>query len=324
MRIGIYGDVHLTKNMRTLQHLWDVTASKSIHHMYNKFDEVNVEMVVCLGDFFDTPRLEAKHLSLVLPILQDINSRSYPTYILLGNHEAESEDSNILEMLGVYENIHPITTPVEMENMLFLPYYEDPSNHDMKDKIVFTHHDIYGSALAGGKTRAFFGLDPSVFSGAKKVFNGHVHLKSRVNDIIVNTGSLLVSQQGELVLGDYPTIYIVDTKNGSYFVEPNKHSMIYLTIDESEVDEIILSGYDQMHCVLKVEYSEEIPENSLDVAHITWRKKLTDIDTGESQEIVHSKSFDFRNYLIEHIKNDDNIPQSSKDKYILTGLELLE
>lgn len=322
MLIGVYGDVHLTKNMRTLQYLWDVTASKSIHNMYNKFDEKSVEMVVCLGDFFDSPRLEAKHMSLVLPILQDINSRSYPTYILLGNHEAESEDSNILEMLGVYENIHPITIPQILENMLFLPYYADPSQFDVKDRIVFTHHDIYGSALAGGKTHAFFGLDPSVFAGAKRVFNGHVHLKSRVNDLIINTGSFLISQQGELVLGEYPDIYFVDTKNGSYYVEPNKESMIYLTIDENEAGKVVQSGYDQMHCVLRVEYEGEMPESFIGTAHTTWRKKISSIDSEGTKE-VHMDSFDMINYLIDHINKSSDVSDSEKEDYIKTGLEIL-
>lgn len=322
MKIGCYGDVHLTKNMRTLQSLWDVTASKSIHNMYDKFDNENVEMVVCLGDFFDSPRLEAKHMRLVLPILQDINSRSYPTYILLGNHEAESEDSNILEMLGVYENIHPITDTQIIENMLFLPYYADPSQFDMTDKIVFTHHDIYGSALAGGKTHAFFGLDPSIFARAKRVFNGHVHLKSRVSDVIVNTGSFLISQQGELVLGEYPDIYFVDTRNGSYYVEPNKESMIYLTIDETEAGKVVQTGYDQAHCVLKVEYEDEIPDIFINTAHTTWRKKISSIESKENKEI-HMDSFDMNNYLIDYINKSPDVSDSEKEDYIKTGLEIL-
>ena len=217
MLLGIYGDVHITKNMRALQDIWDVTATKSLYNMYDKFDEANVEMVVCLGDFFDAPRLEAKHLKLVLPILDNINNRSYPTYILLGNHESYDEESNILEYLTTYDNIIPITSPTEIEGMLFLPYYADPSKFNMEDKIVFTHHDIYGSALASGKTEAFFGISPEVFKDARIVMNGHVHLRSKVSDNIVNAGSILVSQQGELRLGDFPRYYTLDTKDLTQF-----------------------------------------------------------------------------------------------------------
>lgn len=320
MKLGVYGDCHLTKNMRTLQELWNSTAKKSIYHMYNKFDEEDVEMVVCLGDFFDSPRLEAKHLDLVLPILHDINERSYPTYILLGNHEAESEDSNILEMLRIYENIHPITSPTLLEDKLFLPYYVDPRDYDMKDKIVFTHHDIYGAKLAGGKTKAFFGIDPSVFDGARKVFNGHVHLKSIIDDTVLNSGSLLISQQGELTLKDYPDYYIVDSKLGTYKRVPNEYSMIYLTIDEDQISDVL--DYDPTKLILKVEYEGDPPEICIDTPRISFRKKISSIESKDSRGI-HLNSFDMRNYLVDYIKKDPEVSDSQKEDYITTGLEVL-
>lgn len=322
MRIGVYGDVHLNKNMRSFQDLWNATAMKSLHHMYNHFDELDVEMVVCLGDFFDTPRLEAKDVGLVLPILEDINSRSYPTYILLGNHEIYDADHNILDYLSIYENIHPVTSTTIMENMCFIPYHEDPKVTDMTDMIVFTHHDIYGSALAGGKTSAFFGLDPAIFSRAKLVMNGHVHLKSRISNRLINAGSLLVSQQGELKLGEYPSYYLVDSHTGVFLEYVNKHSMIYLTISEDEAGKIV-QNYDQMHCVLKVEYKDEMPGTWINTAHTSWHKKISSIESS-STEVIHHSSFDMKNYLVDYIKRSADISDSKKSDYTTTGLELLQ
>ena len=236
MLIGVYGDVHLSKNMRTFQYVWDDTSTKSIYNMYDKFDEMNVESAICLGDFFDAPRIEAKHMQLVLPILRHMNERTYPTYLLLGNHEIDSDESNILDFLSMYENIIPVTEVLDVEGMLFLPYGTDPSEVDMKDKIVFTHHDIYGSELAGGKTKAFFGIDTSVFSEAALVMNGHVHLRSRVADNIINTGSLLISQQGEMRVGEYPQYYIIDKNSVKVDSYDNKYSMIYLTARDTELN----------------------------------------------------------------------------------------
>lgn len=322
MLLGVYGDIHLTKNMRSMQDIWEVTAMKSIQTMYDKFDELNVESAVCLGDFFDAPRIEAKSMNLVLPILESINTRTYPTYILLGNHEASDSDSNILEFLSSYENIIPITSMTDIEGMIFIPYYEDPKNADIKsDNIVFTHHDIYGSELASGKTKAFFGLDPDIFKDAKLVMNGHVHLKSKVRSNILNAGSLLVSQQGELKLGDYPSYYLLDTKTGKYETYDNVHSMIYLTIDESEGDKIVHT-YDQMHCVLKVEYENEIPEIWIDTAHTSWKKKISSIGSSEDS-VVTTSNFDMKNYLVEYLSKDEEIPEDEKEEYIRTGLELL-
>jgi len=138
MLLGVYADPHLTKNMRALQSEWDITATKSMYYMYDKFDELNVEAVVCLGDFFDKPVIAAKHMQLVMPILKHMNERTYPTYLLLGNHEIDSDESNILDFLSMYDNIIPITTPTEIEDMLFLPYGIDPTEYSMKDKIETT------------------------------------------------------------------------------------------------------------------------------------------------------------------------------------------
>lgn len=323
MIIGVYGDVHLTKNMRTLQDEWNTTAMKSIYHMYDKFDELNVESVVCLGDFFDAPRLEAKHMQLVLPILENINNRTYPTYILLGNHEAESEDSNILEFINTYDNIIPVTSLADIEGMLFVPYHIDPNDVKINsDHIVFTHHDIYGSELASGKTKAFFGIDPDIFSNAKLVMNGHVHLKSKVRKNLLNAGSILISQQGELKVGEYPSYYKVDTKTGEYESYDNEHSLIYLTANISDTEKIKSKGYDLGHLVLRLEYSGELPESTLSPLHISYRKLVEDI--GASEEIViHKENFDMRNYLINYIKEDQEVSENDKESYVTTGLELL-
>lgn len=323
MNVGIYSDVHLTKNMRSLQSIWDTTATRSLHYMYNKFDELGVEMVVCLGDFFDTPNLSAKNMSLVLPILDDINSRIYPTYILLGNHEIDDQEQNILEYLKVYENIHPVTSITMMENMLFIPYQDDPTGFDMKNTIVFTHHDIYGSALAAGKTKAFFGLDPLIFREAKLVMNGHVHTSSWVSNNILNVGSLLKSQQGEMRVGEYPQYYTLDTNTKQLNTYQNKHSMIYLTIDETNIGEVLQEGYDQDHLVLKVEYSGEIPKEFIDTAHTSWKKKISSIDDNKGS-VAHISNFDLKNYLVEYLKKDTSLSGKDVEDYITTGLRLLQ
>lgn len=323
MLLGVYGDVHITKNMRTMQSLWEVTSMKSISTMYDKFDELDVEMVVCLGDFFDAPRLEAKSMNIVLPILSLIESKTYPTYILLGNHEADNTESNILEFLSSYNNIIPITNLTEVESMVFVPYYEklEDLSEIISDKIVFTHHDIYGSSLASGKTSAFFGANPDCLKSARLVMNGHVHLKSNPSDNIVNAGSLLVSQQGELRIGEFPSYYTLDTRTAEYKSYDNEHSMIYLTIDKNEVDKIVLT-YDQHHCVLRVEYDEEIPTAWIDTAHTSWRKRLDSIDSVEDRA-SHDTNFDMKNYIVEYIKKDASIDEKRVDEYVSTGLELL-
>lgn len=324
MRVGIYGDCHITKNMRNLQDTWERSVTASIRNMYKKFDEEKVEFAVCLGDFFDKPILEAKSLHLILPILNIMNSKEYPTYLLLGNHEIDDAEHNILEYLSEYENIKPMTNwDLLREEFLFIPYNVDPASimpTFFRDKYIFTHHDIYGSELASGKTKAFFGLDPDIFKDAKRVFNGHVHLKSKVSSNIINSGSLLVSQQGELRLGEYPSYYVLDSGTGNITEYENEYSMIYLAIDLKEVNDV--TKYNQGNLVLRVDYEEEIPDEFIYTAHTSWRKKISSIES-TTKDIVRTNNFDLKDYVVNYIKKDSSISDEDKESYIKVGLEVL-
>lgn len=323
--VGIFGDAHITKNMRSLQNEWDKSVVSSFTHMYKKFDEERVDFVVGLGDLLDAPEIKAKHLNLLRPIFQLMNLRDYSTYLLLGNHEIDSDTSNILEYLSEYKNIIPVTDADIIRNEFsFIPYNVDPAELDsdyIEGKYVFTHHDIYGSELAGGRTKAFFGIDPGVFSEALLVMNGHVHLRSRVRSNIVNAGSLLVSSQGELRLGDYPKYYILDSSTGLMQEYDNEYSMIYLTTDPSKLSEI--SRYNESNLVLRVEYSGALPDVVLpEAAHISYRKLIDDIS---SSDVVSksNRNFDMKSYLSEYIKKDSSVAEEDKGDYIKKGVELL-
>lgn len=325
MKVGIFGDVHLTKNMRNMQSTWENSAMKSILNMYKNFDEEKIDLAICLGDFFDKPIIEAKSLHLVLPILTMMNSKSYPTYILLGNHEVDDDEHNILEYLSEYVNIKPITdSDIIMNEFTLIPYIVNPEelpSEFLEDKYVFTHHDIYGSALASGQTKAFFGINPEIFKNAKRVFNGHVHLKSKISTNIINAGSLLVSQQGELLVGDYPSYYILESESNTITEYENEYSMIYQAIDVSDIDKI--SQYDANNLVLRVDYEGEIPENYLDALHTSWRKKIVSISGEDKSNMTRTSNFDLKSYLVDYIKKDTNVSDSDKERYIKVGLEVL-
>lgn len=323
-KIAIFGDAHITKNMRSLQDIWEDSVISSFTNMYKKFDEEKVDFVLGLGDLLDTPEIKAKHLHLLRPVFQLMNRRNYPTYLLLGNHEIDSDESNILEYLSEYENIIPVTdSDITREEFTFIPYNVNPTELDpdfIKDRYVFTHHDIYGSELASGQTKAFFGLDPDIFKDAKLVMNGHVHLKSNPASNILNAGSLLVSQQGELRVGNYPSYYLLNSDTGLLVEIENKYSMIYLSIDARDLE--LVQKYDHNRLVLRVEYEGEIPETFINTAHTSWRKKITSIQS-DAPEIQRTTNFDFKNYLVEYIDKDLTIPEDKKEEYKRIGLEVL-
>lgn len=321
MKIGILGDVHATKNMRNLQTQWENSVTQSIKSAYETFLAEGVSQVVFLGDFFDSPKIEAKHMHFILPLLEYINSQeSISTWMLLGNHEIDDDSHNILDILNEYNHINPVTTYTEVQDRVYVPYNFPLEEANIKDKYVFSHHDIYGSALAGGLTKAFFGIDPELLKDAKRVFNGHVHLKSKPRKNIYNCGALCISAQGELRLGDYPTYHILDTDTDHLSDYANTESLIYVTTDNISS----LDKYDHSKVSLRFDYEGDLPEISEGAyMSMTFRKKLGDLS--ETTEIIEhtESSIDLKNYLTDYISNDDSVPKELKEMYIQEGLALL-
>jgi len=328
MILGIYADPHITKNMKSIQDHWEGSVYKTFRSMYDQFNEETVEMAVCLGDFFDKAVLEAKSVRLVTEILQLINSQSFPTIFLLGNHEVDSYYHNILEFLDQYENIIPVTERRLIDNnMYFLPYTSDIEDFEgtdcLKDKIVFTHHDFYGTELANGKVKASFGVDPDLVKDAKIVFNGHVHLHSKLGNIL-NLGSVLKSQQGELRVGEYPYFAIYDTVIGNLKLIPNLESILYLTVD-TDIRKVISKYSSDCKFLLSICYEEdgdmEDPDQFSNIIKYSMRKLVT--GSLESDVEISRTHVDIKEVISQYIKNDSSVQDEDKDSMISLGLSLL-
>lgn len=329
MLLGIYADPHITKNMKSIQGYWESSVQKTFCFMYEQFNKANVEMAVCLGDFFDKAVLEAKSVRLVTEILQLINSQSFPTIFLLGNHEVDSYYHNILEFLDQYENIIPVTERRLIDNnMYFIPYTSDIEDFEgtdcLKDKIVFTHHDFYGTELANGKVKASFGIDPNLVKDARIVFNGHVHLHSELGNI-VNLGSVLKSQQGELKVGDYPCFATYNTVTGDYNYIPNFYSIMYLTVG-TDVRKVIEMYEPMCEFILSICYTDdedfmEDPDQFQNIIKYNLRKRVS--GSLEDEIEVSRTHIDIKEVVSQYIMNDSSIADSDKEVMINLGLTLL-
>lgn len=328
MNVAIYGDVHLTKKMSGIQSYWDDSALQVFSSMYDEFAQLNIESAICLGDFFDAPRLEAKSVKVVTEILSLINNSSFPTYFLLGNHEIFDEESNILDYLLEYDNIIPVTEVKEYEGKVFVPYnvsLEDLPKDLIEGKYLFTHHDIYGSELAGGKVKASFGTNPEVLSSARRVFNGHVHLSSKFGNII-NVGSLLKSQQGELRTGECPCYYSLNTETGSIYKFPIPGTYLApLTITSEEYPRVLDMYPEGVKFLLRLSYTDDsqiVPiESDPRILKFRIHKDVSN-SSMESADVVR-RSIDIKELITTYIHKDDTVAPEDKEHMVSLGLSLL-
>lgn len=327
MNVAIYGDVHLTKKMSGIQSYWDDSALRVFSSMYNRFSELNIESAICLGDFFDAPRLEAKSVKVVTEILSLINSSTFPTYFLLGNHEIFDEESNILDYLLEYDNIIPVTEVKEYEGKVFVPYnvaLEDLPKDLIDGKYLFTHHDIYGSELAGGKVKASFGTNPSILSSARRVFNGHVHLNSEFGNV-VNVGSILKSQQGELRVGEYPVYYVLTGSGSVIKFHLDGNYIAPLTLTSEEYPRVLNMYPPSVKFLLRLSYEDDsqiVPiESDSRVLKFRVHRDVSN-SSMESVEVAR-KSIDIKELITTYIRKDDTVAPEDKERMVSLGLSLL-
>lgn len=330
--IAIYGDAHITRKMGNIQTHWNESVVSTFENIYQSFTNDGVESAICLGDLFDKAVLEAKSVKLVLQILSIINAAPFPTYVLLGNHEIDSNENNILEYLSEYNNIFPITTLKDINNQFtFIPYSQDISEvpeNMIRDHYVFTHHDIYGSLLAGGLVKASFGIDPELLSSAKLVFNGHVHLHSKFGNII-NVGSITKMQQGELKEFEKPVYYYLNTEDGSLNqFELEKNFIAPLSIYPKELSNILRHYDESVKFLLRLKYDidEDIEtleefKNNPRILSLSLRKNLK--NNLEQSKEIRRVTLDIKEFLADYIRKDMNIKDAEKEDMISTGISLL-
>jgi DNA repair exonuclease SbcCD nuclease subunit len=334
MRIGIFTDPHINKKIQMIQADWKQAVDLSFEHLCSGF-RGKVDMIICGGDFFDKALIEAWSLKMIMNALDKLNSLGVPVYFLLGNHEIESETENIIEFLDIYDNLVPITSVYEGTDLLLIPYSDNPEDHvgKMKDKIVFTHHDIFGSSLAAGRSRAKFGIDPKIFKDAKLVINGHIHSRSSFLNVR-NIGSFLCGAQGELRAGEHPQFYILDSDTLKMFDIPNSHAIHHITLDHKNL-KTMLDYYGALNCKLVVRYEYEDEKElkvfddeiskSPNVLRHNLRRLIDYSSLSNSASVMSSKSMlDIPMILSKHVDEDPKVPQNVKNEFSAIGKVLLD
>lgn len=294
MKIGLFSDSHITRNMIGMEDMWHESILKSFEYMYKVFKDYGVDFVINCGDFLDKNYVNSKDLTFIMGVLNKIDIE---TYFLVGNHESSSEVDHIIrianynpliKVVGDFYEIHK-----DNETFTFLPYYIDIEeflkNHDIKDHIVLTHHDIFGSPLAGGKVSSSFGVNPGLFDDAKIVFNGHIHSRSILGKVH-NIGSMFSLQFGEIDEGninDKPKFYVYDMDNVKEFDNP--YSPLYITCNVKKLDDYL---YNIRHncdegnnVILRISY-----ENDKDIDSIDMEEKLFDYDN--VKKVLYKKIID--------------------------------
>ena len=280
----------------------------------------NVDMVVCLGDFFDRPELNAEEISSLHEIVWN---QSVPHYFLVGNHEMGINDLNyssshlfaLIPNCIVIKNNHSET--INRIKFRFIPYTLNPTKEDLVEDntIIFSHNDIAGIQM--GKFVSAHGFNIEDIKNSCKLFiNGHLHNGTKICDGVINIGNLTGLNFGEDALNYEHNIFILDTDTLQIEAYENPYAFNFYKLDltkkKSELNFFKPNSVVMIKCWEKDsdyynEYLSNIP-NIIKYRVLIEYARQEETDTEEQLlTIDHLKKF--KEYVLENIGSDDIVKE---------------
>lgn len=220
MKIGIYSDVHISRNS-SITPLYDGESNytlrlksciNSMNSMYEFFIKNNVDLIINCGDTFNSHTLTADETKSFFEIKRGINNNYIKEYMIIGNHDKFNNNfssvdvCDVVEQISVIQSYSYINTSSSNVDIYMMSYFEAkefnkhleemllkfPRQNDKA--ILFMHGDIDGSLLYGNLRMEHQISKAKLIENFDLVINGHIHcmesIYNKANKQILNIGSL--------------------------------------------------------------------------------------------------------------------------------------
>ena len=224
MKIAVCGDIHYCVNSSVIRSRGEKysTRIENCIKSINWFEQEitpNCDLVVYLGDFFDSPVLNDE----IITSLKDIEwNTQLVHFFLVGNHESSvgSLEYNSTKELE-NEQFKIINEPfyyMGCGGLSFLPYITEDNRKQLEEylrgnrpRIIFSHNDIKGIPMGAIISKTGFNVD-DILSSCDLYVNGHIHNGSWIiKDRVINLGNLVGQNFGEDGYVYKHNVAIIDT-----------------------------------------------------------------------------------------------------------------
>jgi len=254
MKILFYTDPHWSQYSSILRKR-GVKYSQRLENLIQSINwaetlsfKLECDMVICLGDFFDSAILNSEEITA----LQEIKWNTFiPHYFLVGNHESsisslEYNSTKALERKGFSIVSKPQRLILdEKSSLYFLPYTLEENRKSIKDyiiemsigmptanNIVLSHNDILG--IKYGRFESKEGFDLKDIEQHSTLFlNGHLHNGIFLNEkkTILNLGNLTGQNFSEDAHRYKHRAVILDTNSITLDFHENPHAFNFYHVD---------------------------------------------------------------------------------------------
>lgn len=268
MKIGIYGDVHWSTYSSIVRSRGKEYSTrlenliKSVSWAEEITEKNNCDAVICLGDFFDRPDLNAEELSALLKI-KWAKGTVKEHHFIVGNHEStlSSLVYNSTNALSNNENFFIVDGPQRLmtadADILFLPYTLEEHRKSIteywnmtepeevyypeskQNRIIFSHNDLKNVQYGAYLSKEGFDLK-DIENNSDLFINGHIHNGTFLNDkeTILNLGILTGQNFSEDASGYTHFVCVLDTETLKLEFFENPHAFNFYKLNVATVDDL--------------------------------------------------------------------------------------
>jgi DNA repair exonuclease SbcCD nuclease subunit len=274
MRIFLTTDMHFSETSSIVRGPGRYKYTKRLENCIatqnwteRKAEELDCDMIIHLGDFFDKAHLTDQEITAV----QDIQWSNIPHYFLVGNHESEESDlkyssTKILEAFGHKIISEPIKMDLANCELCFLPYVVDAHRQTLNEyfgdkgskvRVILSHNDIKGIQMGPAVLR--FGFDKEDIENSCDLFlNGHLHNGMAISDTIINLGNITGKDMGEDFTRYTHNAAVLDTDEMSFEMIENPEAFNFGQFDITSELEFAYFDIIKDHSVLSIKCVQEL------------------------------------------------------------------
>ena len=333
MKLGIYSDVHLSKNDNRID-------EKNIHNIHESviwardtFKKEGCELIINNGDMIDSDNLD----SYTNYILSDIYKKNIgiKEIIICGNHEIKDIDGTYNSLcvldnykdIEVYNKIHTLKIKDDL-TLVFQPYTRKEENIkeliDTLDsikgkKVLFSHLTYINIPNIKLNDNIKGEIDyNSIKDKVDLIFNGHIHIALE-SDKYVQIGCITGSTFNDDYTYHKPGIIIFDTDTFEIKRIENPNAILYTKINYKQLSQIqdIKNKYFRIDCT--PEEVEGVNELIQKLGIEKYKIKIVNNNSTTKTDTEEKVNLNIYTDPITALNNFIEIEQGSFDKEDLKG-----
>jgi len=337
MRLLAVGDVHWSQYSSILRGR-DIKYSsrltnliKSVNWAEKLSDDLDCELVIYLGDFFDKEFINSEEISALNEIKWSLAHHIF----LVGNHEMGRNDLlySSEHIFNLIDNAQVIAEPKTVKindftELAFLPYVLEEARKPIEDyfpksmsskRIIFSHNDLAGIQMGKFVSKNGFDLK-NIEDNCDLFINGHLHNGDKITKKIFNVGNLTGQNFSEDAEKYDHCVFVIDTDTLKIEVYENPEAYNFYKLDATEhpidVTKLKANSVVTLKCLDKdiAQYKEALSNNqSICESKVLVQNVITGAVKEDIEQAVQKLSLDhlkgFQEYILNTLGDSDIVKE---------------